>query len=126
MTRVPTLAGHNLMASRLMATQSNIYDLQTQLSTKKASQTYSGIAAGSSRLINFETQASRTQAFITTNTVANTRLAAMSTSVDGARSSLIQFRDDLSSFLSRDLGEMDDEDIDNFSDLQERAFAVMT
>ncbi|SBW01340.1 conserved hypothetical protein [uncultured Alphaproteobacteria bacterium] len=125
MTRVPTLAAHNLMASRLMQTQTNIYDLQTQLSTKKKSQDYTGIAADTSRLINFETQASRTQAFITTNTVANTKLSTMSTSVTGARKSLIQFRDDLSKFLGRDLTSMDDAEINDFKDLQQRAFNIM-
>lgn len=125
MTRVPTLAAHNLMASRMMTTQSNIYDLQTQLSTKKKSQDYTGIAADTSRLINFETQASRTQAFITTNTVANTKLAAMSTSVDGARQSLISFRDDLSKYLGRDVSTMDDKEINEFKDLQQRAFNLM-
>lgn len=125
MTRVPTLAAHNLMASRLMQTQTNIYDLQTQLSTKKKSQDYTGIAADTSRLINFETQSSRTQAFLTTNTVANTKLSAMSTAVDGARSSLISFRDDLSRFLATDTSTLSDEELNNFKDLQQRAFNTM-
>lgn len=125
MTRVPTLAAHNLMASRMMTTQSNIYDLQTQLSTKKKSQDYTGIAADTSRLINFETQTSRTQAFITTNTVANSKLATMSTAVDGARKSLITFRDDLSKFLGTDISSLSDDELNNFKDLQQRAFNVM-
>lgn len=125
MTRVPTLAAHTLMASRLMQTQSNVYDLQTQLSTKKKSQTYSGIAAGAARLVNFETQANRTQAFLTTNTVANAKLGAMSTAVDGARKSLISFRDDLNRFLSTDITDMSDDEINNFKDLQQRAFNTL-
>ena len=125
MSQVPTLAAHNLLTSRLMQTQKNVYDLQTQLSTKQKSQTYTGIASDSLRLINIENQASRTQAFITANTVANTRLTAMNDSVSSARDSLKTFRDDLSQYLGRDLTTMSDEEINNFKDLQQRAFNTM-
>lgn len=125
MSQVPTLAAHNLLTSRLMQTQKNVYDLQTQLSTKQKSQDYTGIASDSLRLINIENQASRTQAFITANTVANTRLTAMNNSVTSARESLKTFRDDLSKYLGRDLTTMSDEEINNFKDLQQRAFNTM-
>lgn len=125
MSQVPTLAAHNLLTSRLMQTQKNVYDLQTQLSTKQKSQDYTGIASDSLRLINIENQASRTQAFITANTVANTRLTAMNNSVSSARESLKTFRDDLSKYLGRDLTSMTDEEINNFKDLQQRAFNTM-
>ncbi len=125
MTRVPTLASHTLMSIRLMNTQSKVYDLETQLSTKKKSQDYTGIASDTLRLINFENEANRTNTYITTNTVANTRLSAMNSAVSGARDSLITFRDDLSSFLSRDLTSMDDTEVSDFEDLQARAFNFM-
>ncbi|MGE4526869.1 MAG: hypothetical protein AB7D00_00755 [Rhodospirillaceae bacterium] len=125
MTRVPTLAAHSLMSARLMTTQSRIYDLQTQLSTEKKSQTYTGIASDALRLVNFENLSALNNTFITNNTVANTRLAAMSSSVDGARASLINFRDDLSSYLNHDLTNMDDEELANFKGLQDRAFNVL-
>ena len=125
MTRVSTLASHTLMSSRLMTTQSKIYDLETQLSTKKKSQDYSGIASDALRLINFENEANRTNTYIITNTVANARLSAMNESVSGARKSLITFRDDLSSFLSKDITTMSSEEVSDFEDLQARAFNFM-
>ncbi|WP_337995989.1 flagellin [Oleispirillum naphthae] len=125
MTRVPTLAAHSLMSARLMSTQSRIYDLQTQLSTEKKSQTYSGIASDALRLVSFENISALNQTYITNNTVANTRLSAMSSSVDGARASLINFRDDLSSYLNHDLTNMDDEELTNLKGLQDRAFNIL-
>jgi flagellin-like hook-associated protein FlgL len=125
MTRVPTLASHDLMSIRAMSTQSKIYDLETQLSTKKKSQDYTGIASDALRLVNFENEANRTNTYITTNTVANTRLSAMNTAVTGARKSLVSFRDDLSSFLSNDLTSMDSTEVSDFEDLQSRAFNFM-
>jgi len=125
MTRVPTLASHTLMSARLMTTQSRLYDLQTQLSTEKKSQTYSGISSDALRLVNFENLSSLNDTYITNNTVANTKLSAMSASVDGARSSLITFRDDLNSFLGRDLSNMSDEELSDFEALQDRAFNIL-
>lgn len=125
MTRVPTLAAHNLMSARLMNTQSRIYDLQTQLSTEKKSQTYTGIASDALRLVNFENLSTLNQTFITNNTVANTRLSAMSSSIDGTRKSLVNFRDDLSSFLGRDLTDMSAEELADFEALQDRAFNIL-
>lgn len=125
MTRVPTLATHSLMTSRAMDLQSRIYDLQTQLSTEKKSQTYSGISSDAFRLVNFENESARTSAFITANQVANTRLSAMSTSVDSSRDSLVNFRDELNNFLGRDLSTMDDQEISDFKALQDRAFNIM-
>ncbi len=115
MTRVPTLASHTLMLSRLMTTQSKIYDLDAQLSTEKKSQDYSGIASDALCLINFENEANRINTYITTNTGANVRLSTMNESVSGALQSLITFRDDLSSFLSKDITTMSGKDITTMS-----------
>jgi flagellin-like hook-associated protein FlgL len=125
MTRVPTLAAHSLMSARLMGTQSKIYDLQTQLTTEKKSQTYSGISSDALRLINFENESTRTSTYITNNTVANARLSAMNESVSGARKSLVTFRDDLSNFLSKDITTLSSDEISDFEDLQARAFNFM-
>ncbi len=125
MSRVPTLATHSLMTSRLIGTQAKMFNLQIQLSTEKKSQAYSGISNDALRLVNFENERTRSETYITTNTVARTKLEAMNTSITGVVDSLKVFRNDLNDITSYDYDPMDSEEVSNFKAFQQRAFNIM-
>ncbi|MBT6406512.1 MAG: hypothetical protein HOK06_02825, partial [Rhodospirillaceae bacterium] len=54
MSRIADLAASNALIGYILNTQSRLHDLETQVSTEKKSQTYSGIANESQHLINIE------------------------------------------------------------------------
>lgn len=81
MTRIATLAQHNLTQSQIFQTQARIQDLQTQLSSGVQARRYSGIAADSSRLLNLESDRARIDQYIDGNGAVNLRLQTMEGSV---------------------------------------------
>lgn len=81
MTRIATLAQHNLMQSQIAQTQGKIQELQIQTSSGQKAQRYSGIASDSLRLLNLENDRARIDQYVNGNGTVNLRLQAMETSV---------------------------------------------
>jgi flagellar hook-associated protein 3 FlgL len=81
MTRVSTLAQHNLTQSQIQLAQSRVQELQVQLSSGQKARRYSGIASDSARLVNLESTRSRTDQYVKGNTTTTLRLQTMEQSV---------------------------------------------
>lgn len=81
MTRIATLAQHNLIQSQLTQVQKRLQGYQIQLSSGQEAQRYSGIASESSRLINLESTHSRTDRYLESNNAVELRLNTMELSV---------------------------------------------
>jgi len=67
MTRIATLAQHNLTQSQILQAQKRVQDLQTQLSSGQKARRYSGIALDSAKLVNLESARSRTDQYLSGN-----------------------------------------------------------
>lgn len=80
MTRVSTFAVQQLTLSNTLSTQGRNQDLQIQVSSGKASRTYSGIASQSRQLINFETIREQSLTFTQNIETADRRLEVMEAS----------------------------------------------
>lgn len=74
MTRVATLALHNITLFHTLNTQARTQDLQVQLASDKKSQAYSGIARDSSRLVSLEANRAQVEQFVDNITIAEQRL----------------------------------------------------
>ena len=81
MTRISTLAHHNLTQSQIFATQKRMQELQVQLSSGQKAMRYSGIARDTSQLVNLENTRMRTDQYLTGNNAVDLRLQAMEQSV---------------------------------------------
>lgn len=82
MTRISTLAQNTLLTSYALQTQSRVGDLQVQVASGFKSQSYSGIASDTSRLLNLESQRSSAKSYITSITTVQTRIKLMSKGID--------------------------------------------
>jgi flagellin-like hook-associated protein FlgL len=114
-----------VLMSRMQDVQKRLYDTQTQVNTEKKSQTYSGIADDSFRLINFENQRNRIDRYTSNNKVAQIRVDAMQNSVDASQKSLQSFKALLADFSTRDYNSMSSEDTQALSDIRSQAFTAM-
>ncbi len=81
MTRVPTLAQHQLTLFHTLNTKQRLNDLQIQLVTNTKSQPYSGIAQDALRLVSLESRRSQIGQFLRNIDTADGRLALMDTSI---------------------------------------------
>lgn len=81
MTRISTLASHNLTQSQIFSTQKRLQELQVQLSTGQKSLRYTGISKDTSQLINLESTRMRTDQYLTSNNTLALRLQTMELSV---------------------------------------------
>lgn len=81
MTRIATLAQHNLTQSQISTTQKRMQELQVQLSTGHKSLRYSGVASESSRLVSLESTRMRTDQYLTSNNTLGLRAQTMELSV---------------------------------------------
>ena len=77
MTRIATAAETSLIQFYMQQNQSQLDQLNAQVSTGLKSQTYSGIAPDASHLVDFRAQASRQQDFINTINTVSTRMQTM-------------------------------------------------
>ena len=74
MTRITTAAENALILFYTQQNQSNLADLNAQISTGLTAQTYDQIAPQANNLVDFRAEASRQQDFINTIDTVNTRL----------------------------------------------------
>jgi flagellar hook-associated protein 3 FlgL len=77
MTRVATAAETSLIQFYMQQNQSQLDQLNAQVSTGFVSETYSGIAPQASQLVDFRAQASQQQGFINTINTVSTRMQVM-------------------------------------------------
>jgi flagellar hook-associated protein 3 FlgL len=81
MTRIATAAETSLIQFYMQQNQSQLDQLNAQVSTGLKSQTYSGIAPDASHLVDFRAQASRQQDFINTINTVSSRMQVMDLSL---------------------------------------------
>lgn len=98
MTRVATYGSNQLYLSRITALNERINKLTLQVVTEKKSPNYTGIAADSNRLINFENEKSRSSAFIKNNDSIQTTINLANVSLTAVESTMKTFRDRLDTF----------------------------
>ncbi len=79
MTRVSTIALQNFSIKTIETLQARMAERSIQVSTNKAAQRYSGIAADSRRLVNLQTEHARLSQFTTNNQLVDQRLQVMET-----------------------------------------------
>jgi flagellar hook-associated protein 3 FlgL len=77
MTRIATAAETNLIQFYMQQNQSQLDDLNAQVSTGLKAQTYAGIAPDAAHLVDFRAQASRQLDFINTINTVSTRMQTM-------------------------------------------------
>lgn len=81
MTRVATLAQHDLMMSLIIQNQRMIDDRMTQVASGAKSQSYKGIATDSERLLNLEASHVRISRYVANNETVLRRLQTMESSI---------------------------------------------
>lgn len=79
MTRVSTIALQNFSIKTIETLQARMAERSIQVSTNKAAQRFSGIAADARRLVNLKTEHSRLSQFMTNNQLVDQRLQVMET-----------------------------------------------
>jgi flagellar hook-associated protein 3 FlgL len=103
MTRITSSASNTILISRFLQTQKTLLDLETQVSTEKRTQVYSGLSQSSQRLLNIENAKATLQRFNSNNEQAQLRLDIQSTAVNGIRDAIKDFRELLLDFSNGDL-----------------------
>ncbi len=102
MTRISSSASNTILISRFLQTQRTLHDLETQIGTEKKSQTYSGLALSSQRLVNIENAKSSLERFNANNVQAQLRLDVQTTAVTGIKGAISNFRELLFQFSNGD------------------------
>ncbi|MBB4264431.1 hypothetical protein [Roseospira visakhapatnamensis] len=125
-TRVGTFAQRGSLVQQMMMIQKRLYEADVQLNTEKKSQDYAGISGDSFRLVTLENDKTRTQRFIQTNTIANTRLESMAAATDAVDKRIRTMRSELQALTNQTFSNpLNQGQLDNLEDIQVRAFAAM-
>jgi flagellar hook-associated protein 3 FlgL len=103
MTRISSSASNTILISRFLQTQRTLQDLETQVGTEKRTQTYSGLALSSQRLLNIENAKASLERFNSNNDQAQLRLDVQTTALTGIRGAISDFRELLLGFSNGDL-----------------------
>ena len=120
MERISNFAASNSVLGVLFRTQQRLHDLEVQVSSEKVSQDYTGIARQTGHLLNAENSRDILERFASGNTMMEARLDLVATTVEGARTTVHDFRNMLLDF---GMGTpLDDLHID---DLQAAAFRAL-
>jgi len=101
MTRVPTFALHQLTLFHTLNTQARTADLSVQLASDKKSQTYSGIAKETLRLVSLETRRGEIAQFTRNIDSAEQRLSLMDTTIVSIEDLALELRDALDRTLQQ-------------------------
>jgi flagellar hook-associated protein 3 FlgL len=91
-SRIVDLASANQLMSYVQKSQQRLNTLQTQLSSGKTSQDYTGIARDSGRLIRLENARDLYQRFMTTNQTMDLRLKTVETTLGSVQTTIKDFR----------------------------------
>ena len=124
-TRIATFAAQQSLINTMLKTQSQVFESQQQVGTEKRSQSYTGIASDSFRLISLENERSRLDQYVKNNSIAETNAKAMVTSVETVDEVLRLLRSEMITFTSRDLSDASPDDTAAVTDIQERAFSAL-
>lgn len=100
MTRVATYGSNQLYLSRITAVQERVNMRTLQVVTEKKSPNYTGISADANRLINFENEKARSQAFINNNASLQTTIGLADVSLTAVEATMKTFRDRLETFYT--------------------------
>ena len=82
MTRIASLAHHNMIANATLDSQRRAYNIQAQIAGKYKSNTYSGIAADAQHLVNLESRLERNERYMKNGETAKLRLQTMENAID--------------------------------------------
>jgi flagellar hook-associated protein 3 FlgL len=80
--RIGTLAQQKLIIGATLTTQARLADTQVQIATGKKSQSYSGLARDTSRLLNLKNELAKAEQFVANIGTAEKRLGLMNFSLD--------------------------------------------
>jgi flagellin-like hook-associated protein FlgL len=120
MERISNLAASNSVLGVLFRTQQRMHDLQLQVSSEKVSQDYTGIARQTGSLLNMENSRDILERFASNNAMMETRLDLVATTVEGARTTIHDFRQ-----ILLDIGTGTPLDQTHIDDLQAAAFRAL-
>ncbi len=131
MTRITNLAANNQLVGFLLRTQQRLNETEVQVSSEKVSQTYSGIALESQRLVNLENTKTQLERYVRNNDAFNIRLDLVNTAIAtratdsgelqaGIEKSLKEFKRSLVDFEQRGV-----RDQQSVKDLQDLAFSTL-
>ncbi|MBT3358864.1 MAG: hypothetical protein HN403_04465 [Rhodospirillales bacterium] len=120
MSRIADLAASNALIGYILNTQSRLHDLETQVSTEKKSQTYSGIANESQHLINIENTNDLLAQYVRNNEIMDLRLEVAEASITGLEKTVKDFQDVLLTFK-----QADDFSEQSVKDIQDWAFQTL-
>ena len=120
-TRIAHLASNNQLVGYMLRTQARLQDTQVQVSSEKVSQTYSGLARDSERLVKLENQTQLLYRYKENNEQMDLQLQTMTTIVEGIKDTIKDFREQLFTFSG---GSLDAEE--RVADVQQAAFRALT
>lgn len=114
MTRIADLSASNALIQRILTTQATLHDLETQVSTEKKSQTYSGIANESQHLLNIENTNKLLGQYVRNNEIMDLRLEVADATITGFQQTATDFQDVLITFGQTSVPTQ--ENVDNIQD----------
>ena len=82
-SRIGSFAQNQIILNATLNTQARLFETQTQVASGKRSQTFSGIAEDSQRLLNAKADLAKSEQFLENITITEQRLDLMLFSVDG-------------------------------------------
>jgi flagellar hook-associated protein 3 FlgL len=91
MTSIGTLADNNQVLAYLQQLQAQSHDLEAQVTTGLKSQTFAGIPAQASTLVNLQASKAQQQSYIDTINTVSTRLQTMSLAMSNIQTLMTQF-----------------------------------
>lgn len=91
MTRISTAAENNLVLYYMQQNQSNLDNVNTEISTGDTAQTYSQIPQQTSQLVDLRAETAKQQGFTNTINVLSTRMQTMSLSLQQIETSVSSF-----------------------------------
>ncbi len=124
-TRVATSMSREILTARMTELQARLQETGMQVFSEKKSQTYSGIASDSFRLISFENQRDRIQRYKSANSVAEVRLESMNTAVTSVRDTVLELRRKVLELSQQGISGNDEDSVKALEEMQKRAFSTM-
>ena len=119
-TRIANFAANAQLVNLVLRTQARVNESQIQVASEKKSQTYSGIAGESERLINIENSRNLLDQFVQNNNLEDIRLSTTDTVFEAIRKAISDFREQVFLFEG---GGLDVEQ--RVKDVQDAAFRAL-
>jgi len=96
--RIGTYGAGQQYLQQILALQDRTNKEELQVSSGRVSQSYSGIAAASNTVLNFQISEALTQQYQTDNSITTTKLQASGAAVSGVQTAITNFKNQLTSF----------------------------